>query len=790
MNITSVLVIGAGTMGGGIAAHCANAGFDVTLLDVPAQTGDRNATVKALWERQLKARPPAFFSAKTAERVRLGNTADDFEAAASQADWIIEAIVEQLEAKRALHARIDAARKPGAIVSSNTSGIPISSIAAGRSAAFQAHFLGAHFFNPPRYLKLLEIIPTPRTDAAVLRAMIDMADNRLGKSVVVCKDTPNFIANRIGAFAIQTRMSTAITQGYAIEEVDMLSGPLIGNPRTGTFRLADLIGLDVLAQVNNTLYDLALNDESRECFRLPAVMQRLIGQKSLGNKSGAGFYKTVQGEHGKELWALDLASGAYAPASNPSFDLVATTRALPLAERWRAIFDADSSERGARFVVDTTLEILAYAARRVPEISDSPADIDRAMSLGFGSEMGPFEIWDAIGVARGMALMKTRSITVAPWVEAMLAAGRTSFYTRVDDAPAEVYRPTTKASAPAVISRAPALIDLAEFAGTAREIARNAGASLFDIGDDVLCYTFHGKGNTIDLHVADMGARALELLQNDRWRGMVIGNQGKDFCLGANISIFQAALGDPKQLDATLSRFQTWVQNLRHAPKPIVTAVRQRALGGGAEMCLLAARVVASAETYMGLVEFGVGLIPAFGGCKELLRRNVSPHVTSSSVNALPYLQQVFETIAFASVSESAEQARDNGFLSHADVIVLNDEQLLGAARRSVLNLADTGYQAPRRDAKPIYAMGSKGKATLATAIDALRWSDRFSEYDATLARALAHVLCGGDLSAPQWVSEQHILDLERNAFVDLAQRPQTQDRIAHMLKYGKPLRN
>ncbi len=783
-------MIGAGTMGGGIAAHCANAGLDVTLLDVPAVAGDRNALVKSLWERQLKARPAALFSAQTAERVRLGNVEDDFAAVVARADWIIEAIVEKLEPKRALHARIDAARKPDAIVSSNTSGIPISSIAAERSASFQSHFLGAHFFNPPRYLKLLEIIPTSRTETAVLQAMIDLAENRLGKSVVVCKDTPNFIANRIGAFAIQTRMRSAIAQGFGVEEVDVLSGPLTGNPRTGTFRLADLIGLDVLAQVNNTLYELALDDESRECFLLPAVMQSLIAQNALGNKSGSGFYKTVQGAGGKEFWALDLTSGAYAPASNPSVALVAATRALQLAERWRAIFDAGGDERGARFVIDTTLNILAYAARRVPEISDSPSDIDRAMRLGFGSEMGPFEIWDAIGVARGVALMKAQGIAVAPWVETMLAAGRPSFYVRAENAQLEVYAPTPARNAPAAASRAPAPILLADLAGSPREVARNTSASLFDLGEGVLCLEFHGKGNTLDLQVAEMGQHALDLLSTDRWRGMVIGNQGRDFCLGANIGIFQAAFGDPKQLDAVLSRFQAWVQELRHSPKPIVTAVRQRALGGGAEMCLLAAQVIASAETYMGLVEFGVGVIPAFGGCKELLRRNVSPHVTSSSVNALPHLQQVFETIAFAKVSESAAQARENGFLSPGDVIMLNDEQLLGAAKRSVINLADAGYQAPRRDARPIYAIGGKGKAALATAVDLWRWSGRISAYDDALARALAHVLCGGDLSAPQWVSEQHILDLERAAFVDLAQRPQTQDRIAHMLKHGKPLRN
>jgi 3-hydroxyacyl-CoA dehydrogenase len=776
MNIENVLIIGAGTMGGGIAAHCANVGLNVTLLDMPAKDGERNSIVKAMWDRQLKARPAALYTPKHAERVRLGNTEDDFETAVAAADWIIEVIVEQLAPKQALMARVDALRKPGAVVTSNTSGIPIHKIAEGRSDAFKKHFLGTHFFNPPRYLKLLEVIPTADTDPAIVAAVTAFAESRLGKSVVVCKDTPNFIANRIGAFIGQVRTYAAIENGYTVEEVDVLTGPMIGNPKTGTFRLTDLVGLDVMAHVTNNLLELAKDDESREFFKTPAIMQKLIDANALGNKSGAGFYKTVQTKDGKEFHALDLQTGDYRPPTKPRFDVFAETRELELADRWRLIFDKFQADRGGQYVIETTLHILAYAARRVPEIADNPADIDKAMRLGFGSEMGPFEIWQALGIKRVADMMRERDIAVAPWVDVLLADGKTSFYGAAG----------TAGPAAAVHAHQPAAVSLKALP----ELKRNASASLFDMGDGVLCFEFHGKGNTIDQYVADMGNHALDLLQKPEWRGMVIGNQGKDFCLGANIGIFLIAAGDPKQMAAILDQMQQWIQNLRYSPKPIVTALRQRALGGGVEMGLLASRIAASAETYMGLVEFGVGVIPAFGGCKELLRRNVSPHITSDSVNALPYLQKVFETIAYAKVSESAESARELGFLVREDRVIVNDEHLLDSAKRMAIDLADAGYRPPARDAKTIYAIGKKGKAAMSTAIDTLRWGKHISDYDAFMARTLAHVLCGGDLSQPQWVTEQHILDLEREAFITLVQQPKSQERIAHMLKNGKPLRN
>jgi 3-hydroxyacyl-CoA dehydrogenase len=793
MTLSSVVVIGAGTMGGGIAAHCANVGLDVTLLDIPAKNGDRNAIVKSLWERTLKARPSALFNATAAARVTLGNTEDDLARAAATADWVIEVIIEQLEPKRALMAQIDGALKPGAIVSSNTSGIPISAIAEGRSADFKSRFFGTHFFNPPRYLPLLEVIPTADSDPAVVSSFVDFAESRLGKRVVRCKDTPNFIANRIGAFTGQVRAYAAIDNGYTVEEVDVLTGPMIGNPKTGTFRLADLVGLDVMAHVNRNLLDMAANDESREFFTTPPVMETLIAAKSLGNKTGAGFYKTVQTDTGKEFWVLDLVSGDYKPPGKPRLDIFAATRELELPQRWPLIFDKAPTDRGAQYLVETTLHILAYAARRVPEICDSPADIDKAMTLGFGGEMGPFEIWDAIGLARGAAMMKEREIAVAPWVERMLAEGRTGFYTRADGRVTSVCGPVAVGRAEISdkpVSRPKAAILLREHTGTQREIKRNASASLIDLGDGVLCFEFHSKGNTIDQGIADLGNAAVELLHKPDWRGMVIGNQGKDFCLGANIGIFLIAAGDPKQMDVILGQMQAWIQNMRYAPKPVVTALHQRVLGGGTEMGLLASKMALSAETYMGLVEFGVGVIPAFGGCKELLRRNVSPHITNGSVNALPYLQKVFETIAYARVSESGPHARDLGFLLPHDEIVLNAANLLGRAKDMVIDLHAAGYQPPARDAKTIYAAGARAKAAMSTAVDTLRWGGHISDYDAYMARTLAHVLCGGDLSTGQWVTEQHILNLEREAFITLVQQPKSQERIAFMLKNGKPLRN
>ncbi|HEY0602568.1 MAG TPA: 3-hydroxyacyl-CoA dehydrogenase/enoyl-CoA hydratase family protein [Herpetosiphonaceae bacterium] len=802
--INRVVVIGAGTMGGGIAALVAGTGIPVTLLDIPARELSpedaargltlaspevKNRVVKSLWDRQLKAKPAALFSPEAANLVTLGNLEDDFEAV-RHADWIIEVIVEQLEPKRELMARIDEVRKPNAIVSSNTSGIPIAQIAEGRSAEFRAHFLGTHFFNPPRYLKLLEVIPTPETKPEVVAFMREWGAKHLGKGVVIAKDRPNFIANRIGTYAGQVRMLYALENGYSIEEVDTLSGPLIGNPKTATFRLADLVGLDVLAHVTSNLYKAIPEDESRESFRLPEVLTKLIGAKALGNKTGAGFYKKVKGAGGSEFHSLNVQTGEYEPPKKPRFELVGQVRKIEdLGERLRAIFAHGAGDRAGDYIINTTLPTLAYAARRVPEVADSLRDIDNAMRWGFNAEQGPFEIWDSLGVRATADLMREKDIAVAPWVDEMLGKGVESFYQREDGRVVGVYDPANGEYAP--LERPAAAIVLKELHGTSRELKRNDSASILDLGDGVLCLEFHSKANSIDQAMMELGYAALKLLDRPEWQALVIGNQGQDFCVGANLAAFIGAFqtGQLHLIDGATKQLQDLLMAFRLARKPVVTAPFKRVLGGGTEISMSSARIVAAAETYMGLVEFGVGLIPAGGGCKELLRRKIAPHVASGA-DLLPYLQQVFEAIAFAKVSESGYQARAIGFLDDSDPIVMNDDYLIGYAKQVALDLAEVGYTPPAANATPIYALGRRGKAAMLMAVEQMRWGGFISEHDALIAKKLAHVLAGGDLSAPQWVSEQYILDLEREAFVSLMGEPKTQERIAHMLQTGKPLRN
>jgi 3-hydroxyacyl-CoA dehydrogenase len=802
--INRVVVIGAGTMGGGIAALVASTGIPVTLLDIPAKELSpedaakgltlaapevRNRVVKSLWDRQLKAKPAALFNAEAANLVKLGNLEDDFDAV-RQADWIVEVIIEQLEPKRELMARIDEARKPTAIVSSNTSGIPIAQIAEGRSDEFRAHFLGTHFFNPPRYLKLLEVIPTPDTRPEVVAFVREWGAKHLGKGVVIAKDRPNFIANRVGTYAGQVRMLYALEHGYSIEEVDALSGPLIGNPKTATFRLADLVGLDVLAHVTSNLYKAIPDDESREAFRVPEVLSKLVAAKALGNKSGAGFYKKTKGATGSEFHPLNLQTGEYEAPTKVRFDLVGQVRKIEdLGERLRAIFAHGAGDRAGDFIINTTLPILSYAARRIPEIADHLRDIDNALRWGFNAEMGPFEIWDALGVAATAQLMREKDLAVAPWVDEMLSKGIESFYQREGGRVTGVYDPAQGQYIP--LERPAAAILLKELHGTSREIKRNDSASILDLGDGVLCLEFHSKANSLDPQIAELGYTALKLLERSEWNALVIGNQGQDFCVGANLGLFIGAIqgGQFNMIDAATKQLQDLLMAFRFSRKPVVTAPFRRVLGGGTEVSVAGARIVAAAETYMGLVEFGVGLIPAGGGCKELLRRGLAPHVASGA-DLLPYLQTIFESLAFAKVSESAHQARSLGFLDESDPIVMNDEYLIGYAKQTALDLAAIGYTPPAANATPIYALGRRGKAALLMAIEQMRWGRFISAHDALIARKLAHVLCGGDLSAPQWVSEQYILDLEREAFVSLMGETKTQERIGHMLQTGKPLRN
>lgn len=804
--IKKVAVIGAGTMGGGIAAHCVNAGLQVVLLDAaPASlTPDeekrgltleskavRNRFVNAGIDRIKKSRPAALFDPQSISAISAGNVEDDLDQIAD-ADWIVEVIIEQLEPKRALMEKIERVRKPGSIVSSNTSGIPIAAIAEGRSEDFRKHFLGTHFFNPPRYLYLLEVIPTPDTAAETVAAISRFADVTLGKGVVICKDRPNFIGNRIFSYDIATTVGYALRNGYSVEEVDSLTGELIGRPKTATYRLLDLVGIDVMLHVQRNLYEALPDDEEREALRIAPEVEAMAAKGWLGNKTNVGFYKEVRDPSGKAFWPLNIQTLEHEAPKKPRFDLVGKARKIEdLRERLRFLIDNADMDRAGVFIRETLLRTLAYTARRIPEISDSVIDIDRAMRWGFSHQMGPFEVWDALGVRQTAERMRERDIAIAPWVDTMLEKGGESFYRRDNGRIVGIWDPAVAAYVTYAPPEGVLLLD--DLRAQGKEVARNHSASLLDLGDGVLCLEFHSKVNAIDPLIAEMGWKALEMLQDDRWVGMVIGNQSSDFCAGVNLGVVLMAIMGGKPEDA--AKFAKGTQDLfyrfRTAPKPIVAAPYGRVLGGGVEVCLAASRCVAAAESYMGLVELGVGLIPGWGGCKEFVRRHVSPHVKTPGADPLPYLQQAFETIAMAKVSElGAVQAKQLGYLMADDKIVMNRERLIAEAKKEVLLLVAEGYQPAPAEGEPVYAIGRRGIAAINSVIYGMRQGGYISDYDLKLARALGYALSGGDLTQPQWVTEQYILDLEYEQASQLIQQPKTQERIMAILQGGKPLRN
>ena len=748
--IRRAVVIGSGTMGGGIAAHFANARVPVYLLDISQKI------VTASLERLKKSKPPAFFTNETAELVTIGNL-DEHEAWIREGDWIIEAIVEELQPKRDLVARIDRLRKPDSIVSSNTSGLPISQIAGNASAGFKSHFLGTHFFNPPRYMKLLEVIPTPETDPKIIAFVRDFAERRLGKGVVICKDTPNFIANRMASISGAMLLDFVLEQGYTIEETDAIAGPLIGRPKTAAFRLQDLVGLDVSSSVARNLYDLIPNDPKREVLRSPRIeklRKQQMDRGRLGDKSGQGFYK----KGGKSIETLDLQTGEYRERREPEIPSLAEANKIKsLPQRLHYVLQQDDKAGAlARHVVYNSL---AYAAQRIPEITDDIANVDRAMRWGFSHEMGPFELWDALGIRATTDAMKKHGVHVPAWV-----LEKQSFYPNL-----------TKA--------------------TLRVVRENNGASLIDIGDAVLQLEFHTKMNTLDDDVRSMMVQSVEELEKGGWVGMVIGNDGADFCVGANLDVAPTLSrrdGQPAEsrLYVGVKAMQDALMAIRFCSKPIVAAPFGRTLGGGAEVAMAASRIVAAAETYMGQVEVGVGLVPAAGGCKELIRRVVSSAISQTpNADPLPFVQNVLQTIGMAKVSSSAAEARELGFLTGADRIVMNRDHLMAEAKEEVLEMAAHGYSAPARE-KNCYAAGRDVLAALKAGIYVMQQGAYMSEYDALISSRLASILCGGDLSAGQWVDEQFFLDREREVFVALCREPKTLDRIQFMLANGKPLRN
>ncbi|HAJ35940.1 MAG TPA: 3-hydroxyacyl-CoA dehydrogenase [Chloroflexi bacterium] len=808
--IETVTVIGAGTMGAAIAGHLANAGIRSWLLDiVPSElTAEeeaagltladrkvRNRIVQAGYERMVKAKPANLFTQSAASLITVGNLEDDFDAAVGASDWIIEVIIERPGPKQALMARIEKVARPTAIISSNTSGIPIHIIAEGRTPEFKRRFLGTHFFNPPRYLHLLEIIPTPDTDPAIVSRMKDFAENVLGKGVVVCKDTPNFVANRMISFIQSDIMEFAIENGYTVEAVDALTGPLLGRPKTGTFRLNDIVGIDVMALVGSNLYDLIPDDEDREILRGEygsAVMKLLIDNKLLGAKTGQGFYKTVVDEKGKKsFWGLDLQTAAedgkleYLPPKKPKWSSVGEARNLPLADRLKALVDAD--DEAGELIWHTLSRTMAYASKRVPEIADSLVDIDNAMKWGFAWEMGPFETWDELGVKQTVARLEGEGVSVAPWVKQMLAAGKETFYTYANGKQM-VYDPARKEYVE--VARSPKAVSMKDIRRTRKELAGNEMASLWDIGDGVMLLEWHTRVNALDGPMFDIMQEAIERLHGNA-SGLVIANDGKNFAVGANIFAMLLAVQSQMwgELEMMIKFGQDAFMGFRTAPKPVVAAPHQMALGGGCEICLAADRIVADAETYIGLVEVGIGVIPGWGGCKEMVRRHVSPHMNATNVNPMPYLRKVFETVGFAKVSTSGEEARELGFLAPTDRVVLNSDHRIAEAKQAVLTMNDAGYRAPNVKGN-VYAAGRDMLAAVNIEVHSMIQGGYISEHDGVVACKLGYVLAGGDLSQGQWMDEQYFLDLEREAFLSLVGEKKTQDRIQYMLENNKPLRN
>jgi len=814
--IRKAAVIGGGTMGGGIAALLSGIGIPTLILDIvpnkltPAETAAgltlqdkevRNRIVEAGWKSVAKAKPPSVLSQESVKLISLGNLDDDFDKLAD-ADWIIEAVIEKLDIKQSLFARIEAVRKPTAIISSNTSGLPIQAMAEGRGKEFQEHFLGTHFFNPPRWLKLLEIIPHPNTLPEVLQFMIAFGEDVLGKGVVVCKDTPNFIGNRLASIGGTQALAHALDHDYTVEEVDSLTGELIGHPNTATFRLNDLIGLDVVHHVMSNLYDLVPKDESREVLKHPGaskLLATMLERKWLGNKTEVGFSKKVVSEKGeREFWVLNLKTLEHEPPTKPRFKLVGEGRkieSLPERLRWlmdRA-FDAEAPEedrRLARYLWATTAYSLAYASRRIPEIADDFTSVDNAVRWGFMHEIGPFEIWDALGVAQTVERMQADGLTVAPWVKEMLTAGCPAFYQQQDGRTVGAYSRTKKAYVPLAADPRKLKLDVIKSRPGA-VLKDNMSASLVDMGDRVGLVEFHSKANSLDQDIFDMLVTALDEAEAGRFDALVIGNEGKHFCAGANVFVMWMASqqGDFDQVDAMIRAMQSVLLRMRYFPKPIVAAPFGMVLGGGAEVSMACSRRVAAAETFIGLVETGsVGVIPAGTGTKEMLRRVVNPVMRIPGADPISVMQKVFEQIATAKVATGAQEAFEFGFFGPGDRIVMNRDHLLAEAKRSALALVAEGYRPPAPEM--IYAAGRDVLAALRAAIWGLEQAGWATKHDAVVAGKLAWLMCGGDLTEPTWVPEQYMLDLERKVFIELCHEPKTLERMAYLLQHNRPLRN
>ncbi len=759
-------------MGSRIAAHFANAGIPSLLLDVAGKPNPNAPALQGI-QNALKSRPGGFFTGEKVALVEAGNFENDLDKL-SGCDWIIEAIVENLDAKQSLWRKVDAARKPGAILSTNTSGIPLAKISEGFSPDFRAHFLGTHFFNPPRYLHLMELIPGPETHPGILADVEQFADRRLGKGVVRTKDTPNFIANRMGSFLGGTIGKAMVEDDFTIEEVDALTGSLIGVPNSASFRLLDLVGLDVWAFVGTNLYDLVPNDPWRERFLPLDFEKKMIERKWLGDKTGQGFYKRVGKD--REILALNWKTLEYEPLQKPRFAAVDAARNIEdLGERVRTLLRSD--DRAGRFLWKILSDLFLYCAEMIPEISDRMVEIDRAMRWGYGHKLGPFELWDAIGFLEVVTRLEMERRALPSNIKEALARGIIALYRP----PEPIGRPTTEyfdfgTNSYQAIEPRHGILTLRDRKRTNGVVFENAGAALVDLGDGVLCVEFHSKLNTLGEDNVAMIHAGLE--ETDRnFEAMVIANEGETFSAGANLMLVLLAAqeGEWDELNLAVQRFQQMNMALKYASKPVVAAPFSRALGGGCELVLHATRAQASAETYIGLVEVGVGLIPAGGGCKELLVRLKDP-------------LRIFELIGYAKVSTSAEDAQKLGLLHRSDSISMNPERLIFDAKALALSLVPNySPGTPRNDIK---VAGESAYALMKLGAWSAQQGHFISDYDAIIGEKLAYILSGGRCTGEQAVSEQYLLDLEREAFLSLCGNPKTQERMQYMLKTGKALRN
>ena len=790
-NIKKVAVLGSGIMGSGIACQLANVGLGVILLDIVPENEKnssdhkkRNSLVNSALNTSVKSKPAPLYSKSMLNNITTGNFDDDFDKI-SECDWIIEVVVERLDIKNIIFEKVDQHRKAGSIVSSNTSGIPINSMLDNRTEDFKSHFLGTHFFNPPRYLKLLEIIPTSKTNQEVVDFMMEFGGKLLGKTTVLCKDTPAFIANRVGVFAIQELFHIVDELNLSVTEVDSLTGPIMGRPKSATFRTCDVVGLDTLIHVANGLKENCPNDERSAVFSLPSFIAKMKENNWLGSKTGQGFYKKTINESGKkEILELDLKTFEYKSTSKTKFETIGKARGIDnLKKRTKVLFNGN--DKAGDFYRRVFAGLLSYASHRVPEISDEIYRLDEAMKAGFGWELGPFEIWDAIGIKEGITNIEKTNLTVPDWVISF-AKENESFY-QISEGKSNFYDLQTKKFQP--ISGSNDIISLSTL-DSSKTIWENEEASLQDIGDGIINITFHSKMNTIGGGILSAINTAIDLAEEGQFKGVVISNEGTNFSAGANVGMIfmMAAEQDYDELNLAVKGFQQTTMRIRYSSVPVVAAPHGMTLGGGCEICMHADKVIAHAETYMGLVEFGVGLIPGGGGTKEMVLR-FSDELKAGDMR-INRFREKFLTIGQAKVSTSAHEAMELGLLRKGvDEIIVSRAHQLSYAKSVCLKLHEKGYT-QQNQRKDIQALGQEGLGIVYVGADSFKSGNFMSEHDQLISEKLGYVLCGGDLSQVTPVSEQYLLDLERKAFVELCAERKTLERIQSLLQTGKILRN